>query len=555
LQTAHTIDSDFELHDEDESAVIRICRLVEGLPLGVELAATWVRLLTVGEIAYEIEQNIGFLASSLRDLPDRHRSLRAVFDYSWNLLQPDEQEVLCQLSIFRGSFDRHAAEEVAGASLPLLAALVDSSLVRRVMPEQGQVRYELLEVLRQYVGDLLAQDRDSEQQVRQRHCHFYLMQLADHQADLQGAQQREALQVIGAEIETVRAAWRWAISQENMSIIDQAMTSLFHFYDMRSWFLEGEEVFRRTAEMGQAVAAKLPTDENKLVWGRLLARQGWFTFYLGRQRSAGQLLTESLEILRPLQQPTALPFSLNYLAAVEYYLGHYESAQQLCQESLALTKQLGDRYGTAISYNISGQIAYRLRQYDAAREFSQQSLAIEQEIGNRWSMGFSVANLGNVAFALDDFDEANELFRQGLTIAEEIGDPRGIARCLNRLAKSAVALNRFEEAQSLYQRSLAHNQEIGDQWGVTTSLSGLGEVARHPQQWRQAKEYFDDALRRAMTIYAIPRVIDILQEEASLLAELGDTSWVERVNRLADDSQTPYDSLVRLVDRILETTV
>jgi tetratricopeptide (TPR) repeat protein len=229
--------------------------------------------------------------------------------------------------------------------------------------------------------------------------------------------------------------------------------------------------------------------------------------------------------------------------------------QQLCQESLTLTQQLGDQYGTAIASNISGQIAYRLGKYEAARRYSQRSLAIEQEIGNRWSMGFSVTNLGNVAYALGDFDEANELFRQGLAIAEEIGDPRGIARCLNRLAKAAVALNRYDEAQRLYQRSLAYNQEIGDQLGVTISLSGLGEVARYQGERQKAKAYFDDGLRRAMTSHAIPRVIDILQEQASLLAEAGDTSWVERVNRLADDSQTPYDSLKRVVARILETTI
>ncbi len=555
LQTAQAIDPSFVLHDGDETAVIRICRLLEGLPLGVELAATWMRLLSVQEIADEIEQNIGFLASSLRDVPERHRSLRAVFDYSWNLLSAEERQVLCQLSIFRGSFDRRAAMEVAGASLPLLATLVDSSLVRRIVPEQGQVRYELLEVLRQYMADKLAQDRHGELEARHRHCHFYLTLLAAYQSDLQGARQREALQAIGVEIENVRTAWRWAISQENMALIDQAMTSLFHFYDMRSWFLEGEDLFRRTAEMGRTVVTRVPTDENKVVWGKLLARQGWFTFYLGRQRSAGQLLKESLEVLRPLQQPSVLPFTLNYLGAVEYYLGHYELAQQLCQESLNLTQQLGDQYGTAIASNISGQIAYRLGKYEAARRYSQRSLAIEQEIGNRWSMGFSVANLGNVAYALGDFDEANELFRQGLAIAEEIGDPRGIARCLNRLAKAAVALNRYDEAQRLYQRSLAYNQEIGDQLGVTVSLSGLGEVARYQGERQKAKAYFDDGLRRAMTSHAIPRVIDILQEEASLLAEAGDTSWVERVNRLADDSQTPYDSLKRVVARILETSI
>ena len=555
MQTAQTVEPDFALTEEDETAVIRICRLVEGLPLGVELAATWVRFLSVSEIAKEIEQNSSFLESPMRDVPDRHRSLRAVFDYSWNLLPPEEQQVLSQLSVFRGPFERKAAVAVADASLPLLASLVDASLVRRLVPEQGQVRYELLEVVRQYAAEKLRQNADGVRQARERHCDFYLTLLANYQPDLQGVRQREALQAIHEEIENIRAAWRWATSQKNMAVIDQAMTSLFHFYDMRSSFAEAADVFQVTAEMARTVVALSPTAENKLVWGKLLARQGWFTFYLGRQREAGQLLTQSLEVLRPLQQPATLPFTLNYLGAVEFYLGHYDLAQQLCQESLTLTQELGDQYGTAIANNISGQIAYRLKQYEAARHFSQQSLAIEQTIGNRWSMGFSVANLGNVSFALGDYAEADVLFRQGLAIAEEIGDPRGIARCLNRLARTAVALEHDADAQELYERSLNLYRDIGEQFGMTTSLSGLGRVARRQQAWEQAKAYFDEALQRAWDIHAIPRVIDVLQDTAQLLAELGDDSWLQYANALMDDSQTPYDSLGRLVKRILKTAV
>lgn len=554
-QTAQTVEPDFELRGEDETAVIRICHLVEGLPLGVELAATWVRFLGINEIADEIEQNISFLASPMRDVPERHRSLRAVFDYSWNLLPEGEQQVLRQLSVFRGPFERKAAAAVAGASLPLLVSLVDSSLVRRIVPEQGQVRYELLEVVRQYAMEKLALAAVAEHEVRERHCGFYLSLLAGFRSDLQGAQQREALQAIAEEIENMRAAWRWAILQKNLPIIDRAMTSLFHFYDMRGGFAEGEDVFRRTVEMGRKVVAVQSSAEHKLVWGKLLARQGWFAFYLGRQREAGQLLLESLQVLRPLAEPSALPFTLNYLGAVEYYLGHYESAQQLCQESLALTQALGDRYGEAIANNISGQLAYRLKQFEAARQFSQSSLAIEQEIGNRWSMGFSLANLGNVAYVLGDYAEADVLFRQGLAIAEEMGDPRGIARCLNRLAKTAVSLDRDADAQDLYERSFNLYRDIGEQFGMTTSLSGLGQVARRQHYWAQAKDYFDEALRRAWDIHAVPRVLDVLLDEAELLAELGDARWLEPVSHLADDGQTAYESLAQLVREILEAGV
>lgn len=544
-QTAQTVDPGFVLTADDQSAVTRICQLVDGLPLGIELAATWVRMLTCEEIAREIEHNLGFLATSLRDVPERHRSLWAVFSYSWKLLSADEQQVLRQLSVFRGSFDRDAAVHVACPSLPVLLSLVDNSLVhrvvvhhvggRRVDSEPGAIRYELLEVLRQYAARMLEQAGDEEAAARDRHSEYYLEFLQVRQAALRGSQQQQALEEIGREIENIRAAWRWAATavarQDNSARLGIALDSLFHFYDMRSWFQEGADAFQRAAE---AVAERPPDAANRLVWGKLLARQGWFTFHLGRQVEARQLLAQSVEILRSLDGPDkspnlALVFSLNYLAAVHYYLGDYETAQQLCRESLALSQAGGDQYGTAVALNILGQIAHRLGRYEAAREYCQQSLVIEQEIGNRWSLSFSLTNLGRVAFALEDYATASDLFRQSLQIREEMRDLRGAALCLNQLAETAVAQADYDEAERLYQQSLATFREIGNQWGMMTSLAGLGRLAHRQGAYAQAKTYLNDALQRAFSINAIPSVLDILQTIAGLWEQLAQVAQAEQL--------------------------
>jgi tetratricopeptide (TPR) repeat protein len=482
----------------------------------------------------------------MRDVPERHRSLRAVFDYSWNLLAPEEQTALSQLSVFRGDFERQAARDVAAATLPLLAALVDSSLVRRNVLDNGQIRYQLLEVVRQYAEEKLTKNVTEARQVHDRHCYYYLIFLESRQTHLQGDKQPEALAGIGAEIENVRAGWRWAVSQRKVELIERALVSLFHFYDMRSWFQEGEDVFRRTATAVGNIFEVDGTPENRRTWGRLLARQGWFMFYLGRQREAKGLLERSLAVLRPLNTPAPLIFPSNYLAAVEFYLGAYDVARQFCQQSLELCQVTGNLYGAAIANNILGQIAYRQKQYDVAQHHSRQSLRIEQSIGNRWSMGFSLTNLGNVAYALGAYEEAESLFRQSLAIGEEMGDQRGVARCLNHLAETAVAKGDHAEAEQLYQKSLEIFRDIGNQWGMTSSLKGLGNMARQQGRYEQAKAYFDDALQRAVTIQAMPRIQDILQELASLLAELGDDSWQER---LADED------LMALVEEVLTTAV
>ena len=170
VQRAQRIKIDFEISEAEKAELIQICHLVEGIPLALELAAAWVGMLTCEEIAREIESNKDFLSTSMRDVPERHRSLRATFDHSWKLLSSHEQDVLSRLSIFRGGFDRNAAEKVAGATLPLLASLVSKSLVRRT----EQARYDLHEVIRQYAASHLDEDQSRCLETCDLHSDYYL---------------------------------------------------------------------------------------------------------------------------------------------------------------------------------------------------------------------------------------------------------------------------------------------------------------------------------------------------------------------------------------------
>jgi predicted ATPase/DNA-binding SARP family transcriptional activator len=499
--------------DAEERAVAHICQLVDGLPLGIELAASWVRLLPCEEIAREIEANLGFLQSSQRDGPKRHRSLRAVFDHSWNGLTAAEQRVLGQLSVFRGGFDRVAAAQVADATLPLLATLMDNSLVRRASDsgDSAPAHYELQEVVRQYAAEKLAAlGGTAEPAVRDRHCRYYLTFLHERTADLRGERQSIALAMIDRAIENIRAAWRWAITQGHVVAIGQASDSLFHFYDMRSYFQEGAIAFAQAAARLAERAGGEHDAAARLVWGRLLARQGWFTFHLGQQADAKALLEQSLAIIRPLAQAAELLFPLNYLAAVNYYLGAYADARRLCDEGLALSQASGDDYGAAIANNILGQIAYAQGDYPAARRACQQSLAIERASGNRWSMAYSLTNLGTVAYALGEYQEARRRFQESMAIRDALGDARGRALCLNYLGDTAEAQADYAEAMRCYQESLSLFTEIGNQWGMAAALIRLGYNALALAEPAAARAHFQAALQTAMRAQALPSVLDAL---------------------------------------------
>lgn len=275
-QAARASAPNFTLTPESTPAAARICRLVAGLPLGIELAASWVNVLSCDEIADEIERSLDFLTSSTLDLPERQWSLRAVFASSWELLDPNEQQALRRLASLRGSFTREAAAAVAGATLSTLASLLNKSLVRRA---DVSGRYALLEPLRQYAAEQL-ESHDESDPVARRHTIYYLTLLAERKAALRGSQQQAALDELGAELTHIRDAWRWAVTHAYADMPEQAIDSLFHFYDMQSWFGEGALAF---AALSQATSTRLDDRRVALVHGMALARQGWFTFYLGRQ--------------------------------------------------------------------------------------------------------------------------------------------------------------------------------------------------------------------------------------------------------------------------------
>ena len=383
--------------------VTRICRMVGGMPLGIVLAASWVNVLTPGEIADEISQSLDFLAAELHDLNPLHRSLAAVFEQSWQRLTPSEQKALMSLSIFAGSFDRAAAKDIAGAPLPLLTRLMDRALLARV----GEGRYDLHEVVRQLARQKLG-DSGQEAMVRRVHSQWYLAFVARQTPRLKGAEQEQAVIGLEEERENVRAAWHWAAQNREIGLLQQAVEALGIFYNRPGQWAEGEALtdaaIRALSDSASAEASLL------LVW--LLTWQGIHLQQGQKGELAQARMTQALEL-------TAHPA----LAGIDV-----RSVQAL----LSLFSN-----GVEAEYRRPGAFARSLRR----------AVELFEEVNDRWWLVRAQLELGNLEFWSGNTRQAKQRISASRQIAQQIDDHIGLAHALNVSSLMAECTGDFSAAQ------------------------------------------------------------------------------------------------------------
>ncbi len=487
MQTVGRVQPDFVLTATELPHVVRICQLVEGMPLAIELAAAWTPILPCAEIAAEIASNLDFLTTSLQDLPERHRSLRAVCAQAWALLSPAEQAALSRLSVFRRSFDRAGAGAVAGATLSVLASLTERALLHRepcpaIPPGDRMTRadpsreagvcYALHGLIRQYAAERLTGLPGEPATTQERHSRFYLSLLAQRQESLISADQPCALAELAHWGDDIRTAWDWAVDHGCWPDLERAFTSLFLFCYMRSWFQEGEAAFGRLA----AALAVQGDAQTEVLSGRALAGQAWFAFLTGQTRQAQTLFAQSVNRLRAAEDGAALAFGLAYRGAMALLQGDVAAARADGAESLSLYEAADDRYGVAVACNILGRAALLAGDYEEAQQHCRRNLEIARELGNRWSEAFSLELLGRVAMAEEDTRTASDLFTECLSIRREMGDRRGTGLTLNLLGDIHMARREHEAAQACYREALAIFQALGHRAGSENALAGLASV-------------------------------------------------------------------------------
>ncbi len=511
LQTARRTDARFAPSAEDREAIARICRLVDGLPLGIELAASWVRTLTCVEIADEIERNLDFLASPTRGLPERHRSLTAVVEQSWRLLSERERAALRRLSILRGAFTRAAAEEVAGVNLALLSALVAKSLVRHT----PQGRYDLHEVVRHYAATQLHAYPAEAESAGEQHCRYFMGWLAQRGGWLRGDKQTAALEEFVAEADNIRAAWHWAVAQQQTSVIESATIDLIDFYDSLSWFEEAERIFSHAEQqLDQATSPPGALGCMFLGWGAFSCR-------IGRYDEAQAALMRSLILLRTVDDPRPLTRVYYWLTMVANHQGEYHQARQWAELGLALAEAHDFRSIYARLLNLLGFVALYQGDYAQAQGWFEQALTAARQLGNQNLIILLLNNLSTALRLQRLYDRARLVLQESLTLTQSTGERRLMAFAQGSLGQLAFELGELDDAQRWFHQSLRLLQEIHEIWGMTGVLNDLGHVALALEQPDEAYQHFFDLLNQAVEAGLPPRILDALTGMASLHQQAG----------------------------------
>jgi predicted ATPase/DNA-binding SARP family transcriptional activator/DNA-binding CsgD family transcriptional regulator len=451
----------FALTERNAGTVAEICRKLDGIPLGIELAAARVGTLAVEQISEKLEDSLRLLTGGGRTAAPRQRALRATLDWSHDLLDEPERALFERLSGFAGGWTLEVAEKIVGAGqgigeddvLDLTSRLVDKSLVVAEARPEGTFRYRMLEAVRQYAWEKLVASGEA-REIRRRHAAWYLALAEEAEPKITTAQQGAWLERLEAEHDNLRAALSWSLEDEPETAL-RLVTALARFWEVRSYFSEGSawlEAALRRSDRADADALR----------AKVFGEAGTFAWHRGDYERATVLHGEALALYREIGDEHGAAFALNNLGVQELEKGDYESAAPLFEEALSLSREVGDRRTIAYVHHNLGEVARHRDEYGRAKTLGAEALSLFRELDDEWCVARTLSWLGLVtAYKGDDHEAAAGFLREGLALIQRIGDWEWATYCLESFAALAGAQGDGTRAARLYGAAEALRETIG----------------------------------------------------------------------------------------------
>jgi len=454
-QTAQRLQPDIGKDKSDLALIATICRLLEGSPLAIELAASTVNFLPLSNILTSLQESLALLTTSNRHIPERHRSMQAAFVTSWQRLPPELQEVLAKVSVFQNGFSFAAAQAVAQTAPQQLAGLINHSLLRF---DPTSKRYYFHELVRQYAAKELT-DFSNEVQtaVRANHATYYLKLFANHETDLKGAKQFDALLLLEKEVENGRLAWRWA-SQHQPQALFPAIDPMALFFERLGRHQEGVELCEIALEQLAYISSDNPQIQQ--IQGRLWAWNGRLLAAQYQWAKCQHALAQSARFLKPLANDLDNAF-LQLQQSRFHWRADKEKAQQLAQQALSLATHADNQWLMAESHNLLGRMARAMSQFQSAQHHLTQSLRIRQSMLDQSGIAHTLSHLSLVLMDLGRLELARQYANKSLSSYQQINDLPNSANIHNSLGLIYLFSGQFKKATDYFEKSLAILNGIG----------------------------------------------------------------------------------------------
>ncbi len=560
VQHALQVQPAFVVSEANLATIARICRHVAGIPLAIELAAAGVRALPVAEIEQQILMNLDVLTTTLRDVPPRHRSLRAVFDQSWNLLDEPERVVLSRLAVFRGGCTAAAAERVVDAPLPALMALVDKSLLRQVSDSNEPVvdfgllnesRFVFLQPIREYALEKLSARGEAEPL---RHAHAeYFLDVAERIADQWDSSAVEpVLEQLEREYDNMRAALEWARDSGDLMVGFQLAAALTRYWRSRGYSSEGSQWLNELLALDEAHPDPALTAARR----RAYQSAAWLAFVQRDFAHAARLFEQSMALSRVLNESDSGINLLLNAGLQARAIGLYQRATSLLEEALAWHRAQGDRGSLSaggLGFSLY-QMALVLREqgdFARAEALLQECVELHRTIRDREGLNQGLLGLGDVARDRGDVALTRQYCEQCLTVFREFKSQWAIGFSLNNLAQAAYTAGNWAQAQALVNESAAIFRAQKAEASLAEVLVTLGRVLLAQGNAVAAYEVLTEALRLAWVAGPRLLVATALEGLAAVTAQLGQTPLAIRLSGAASALRGQMGTPLRPADQPL----
>jgi predicted ATPase/Tfp pilus assembly protein PilF len=552
------------LSEEHLKTVAELCRILDGIPLAIELTAARLADLSLQEILVHIKEQVPLRVDESTVIDPRHQKLQSVLSWSYDLLTKREQELFAQLSVFSGGFFTEAVEKICTGKHVLgnLFSLRAKSLVQTETAQQKK-RYFLLSPVRQYAAERLG---ETEESIRKAHAGYFLSFAKERDEKLKdveklkGVEQGQVLSEMALELDNFRSAMDFAQEQGQgeWELLGKLGVALCEFFQIRGLWSEGIQYLRQMEEAlrnlgdeallanalhglgifyqlqgNSEIAQNLYTESlqirrklgvDKRGIANLLTNLGIIAKNQGACKEAKQLHEQSLQIHREINDQLGIAKALGNLGIITFIQGDYDEARRLHKQSLQIYREINYQRGIANSLSELGIITDIQGDYDEARRLHKQSLQIREEIGDPWGIANSLGNLGITAYHQGAYDEAKRFFIECLKIKREIGDRLGIAESLGNLGIITDIQGDYDEARRFHEQSLQIHREINNQLGIANSLDNLGTTTYHQGAYDEAKRFFIECLKIRRELEDKPGIAESLHHFGKLAEAEGDSA-------------------------------